>query len=581
MELPVALNEDMVGTFAGFNALAQVPRTLASPYEHRVAGSMSPGKIVVLGSMTKMPVAGVVWQTMQYVVGFKRLGYDVYYVEAHGRTPSMFSEREGDDASEKAATFIERVMRRFDLAGRWAFHALHADGRVYGLSDAQLNELYRSAALLINLHGGTMPLPEHYATDRLVYLGTDPVEVEIELHDGIPRAIDFLAPHCAFFSYGENYGNADCKLPVSKVYRFKPTRQPIIVDFWENAALNAAKDFTTIGNWRQPWREVTFQGEVFHWSKHLEFLKFIDLPQRTGQSFELALSSYDEEERRMLEAAGWRVRPALDISMDLDAYRDYILKSRGEFTVAKDQNVRLRSGWFSDRSASYLAGRRPVITQETGFSNILPTGTGLFGFSTMDEILDAVEAINSDYARHSRAAYDIAREYFSYDRVLTRLLDDVGLERENRQLQKASRPLPHEACRVRIEAELPRELAEDSVTQVECLIENQGSRDFVSAPPYPVHISYQWIDPATGLRLDGIEGRRTVLQKPLAPRQPQTYSVYIQSPKRSGEFILRLTLVQEWVAWFCDLTEDNVCAGSIRIVKSVAASERERVTVAQ
>lgn len=564
---------DEGGVISSNEEHTESPGTLSKANKRRAPGILRSGKIVVLGSMTKMPVAGVVWQTMQYVVGFKRLGYDVYYVEAHARTPSMFSEEDGDDASEKAAAFVERVMRRFDLADRWAFHALHAGGRVYGLSDSQLKDLYASAALLINLHGGTKPLPEHYATDRLVYLGTDPVELEIELYDGVQSTLDFLAAHCAFFTFGENYGNADCKVPVYKDLDLKPTRQPVIVDFWNHNRQIAGTNFTTVGNWRQPWREVRYQGELFHWSKHLEFLKFIDLPRRTSQSFELALSSYEENDKQMLEARGWQVRPALEFSMNQDAYRDYILESRGEFTVAKDQNVRLRSGWFSDRSASYLAGGRPVITQETGFSNILPTGSGLFGFSTMDEILGAVEAINSDYARHSCDASEIAREYFSYDRVLTRLLEDVGMERENRRSEPSSPRLPYGACRVRVKAALPSELPAESVVKVDCIVENLGTRDFVSAQPYPVHISYQWIDPATGLPLEGVEGRRTALAGPLAPHRPQTYSVHVQALKQSGEFNLRLTLVQEHVAWFSDLNDDNACTGRVRIVDSVAARD--------
>lgn len=174
-----------------------------------------------------------------------------------------------------------------------------------------------------------------------------------------------------------------------------------------------------------------FRGEPYHWSKHFEFIKFIDLPSRTRQPFELALSSCGETDRQMLESRGWRVRRAVDFSkgLDFDAYRDYICGSRGEFTVAKDQNIRLRSGWFSDRAATYLAAGRPVITQETGFSNILPTGEGLFAFSTMDEILAAVDAINSDYPRHRRAASEIAREYFSYDVVLKKLLQQIGSTR--------------------------------------------------------------------------------------------------------------------------------------------------------
>jgi hypothetical protein len=172
---------------------------------------------------------------------------------------------------------------------------------------------------------------------------------------------------------------------------------------------------------------VEFEGEIYTWSKHHEFLKVLDLPRRSAQAFELGLSSYDDGDRRLLEDHGWNIRPAMEFSTDLNAYRRYICESRGEFTVAKDQNVRLRSGWFSERSAQYLAAGRPVITQDTGFGNVLPTGRGLFAFSTMDDILAAVDAVNSDYELHRRAASELAREYFNYDVVLPGMLSEVGL----------------------------------------------------------------------------------------------------------------------------------------------------------
>lgn len=384
-------------------------------------------KIVLLGTMSKMPVAGIVFMTVQYLVGLKRLGYDPYYVEAHARTPSMLMASASDDSSALAAQFIANVMLRFDLGGdHWAFHALHDDGRCYGMSEVQLNQLYQSAGLILNLHGGTMPLPEHAETGRLVYLGTDPVEVEIDLHHNVRQTIEYLEPHCAFFTWGENYGNPDCRLPVDDRFAFKKTRQPVVIDLWDPFGTGVRHPFTTIGSWRQEWRTVTFEGETYHWSKHHEFLKFLDLPQRTPQVFELALSSFEPADRVMLEEHGWHVRESLPMSTDIDQYRNYIGQSRAEFTVAKDQNVRLRSGWFSDRSATYLAAGRPVVTQETGFSNILPTGEGLFGFSTTDEAIDAVDRINADYTRHSRAATSIAREYFDHEVVLKRLLDDIG-----------------------------------------------------------------------------------------------------------------------------------------------------------
>jgi hypothetical protein len=217
-------------------------------------------------------------------------------------------------------------------------------------------------------------------------------------------------------------------LPVSDRFEFRPTRQPVVMDFWDHAGRETGDAFTTIGNWQQPWREVVFRGQTYSWSKHHEFLKVIDLPRRVpGQPLELGLSSYSPEDAGMLKSHGWRVRHALDFSMDADAYRRYIAESRGEFTVAKDQNVRLRSGWFSDRSATYLAAGRPVVTQDTAFGNVLPTGEGLFAFTTVDDAAAAIEAIHSDYPRHRRAASAVAREYFGHDVVLGRLLREVGL----------------------------------------------------------------------------------------------------------------------------------------------------------
>jgi len=390
-----------------------------------------PDKIVVLGLMSHFPVAGVVWQTIHYLIGLQRLGYNVFYVEAHGCFPSMLMQSEDDDGPLRAAAYVAEIMNRFGLSDHWAYDTRHEPRRFFGMSELQVKNLYAEAAVLINLSAATLPLPEHTATDRLVYLETDPVEVQIDLLSQKRETIEFLQDHCALFTYGENFGKPDCVLPSSDRFQFLPTRQPVVMDFWENRGSGGATIFTTVGNWNQPGRRRWFGGEVYHWSKHFEFMKFISLPSHTRQHFELALGSYTEADRQMLERHGWRVRRALDISkgLDFEAYRGYVCDSRGEFTVAKDQNIRLRSGWFSDRSATYLAVGRPVITQETGFSNILPTGEGLFAFSTMDEILAAVDAINSDYPRHRRAAFEIARAYFGHDVVLKRLLREIGLNR--------------------------------------------------------------------------------------------------------------------------------------------------------
>lgn len=424
-------------------------------------------KIVVLGFLSHFPVAGVAWQTLHYLVGFQRLGFDVYYVEAHGCTPSKLMQDENDDGARLAAAYIEQTLSRVDLQHSWAYHSLY-DSRYFGLSQKQLKELYQSASLIINLHGSHLPTPELAGSGRLVYLETDPVDVEIDLFDQKAETLEYLSPHCAFFTYGENLGKPDCLVPPPQQFDFLATRQPVVMDFWDGRGSDPGACLTTIGNWRQPWREFTFKGEVYRWSKHLEFQKFLDLPSRVAQPFELALSSFNEEDRRLLEGHGWRVRTALELSSEPDVYRQYIAGSRGEFTVAKDQNVRLRSGWFSDRAATYLAAGRPVITQETGFSNWLPTGAGLFAFSSTDDAVQAVESINSDYERHRKAALAIARECFSYDVVLTRLLRDLGMERPGNKAAEARKPLPADLI-VMPTSRWPTRLPEDTLRTAEHL----------------------------------------------------------------------------------------------------------------
>ncbi len=384
--------------------------------------------IVLLGAMTRMPVGGVIWQTVHYLVGLQRLGFDVFYAEDHGMYPSMFTSKDDVDGGDKAAAFIARTLEHFDLGSSWSYHAWHAEDRYYGAGKLATESALEGAAAVINLHGSTLPKARHQKGGPFIYLETDPVGPEVELHNKLEATESFLDAHSAYFTFGENLGAVDCKVPLPPSrYRFRPTRQPVVCDFWNGGATRPGDLFTTIANWRQPQRQVTLEGEVYNWSKHHEFEKFLELPRRTKQQFELALSSYEKSDREMLEAKGWLLRDALTFSRDPDRYRDYIVRSRGEWTVAKDQNVRLRSGWFSDRAATYLAAGRPVVTQETGFSNVLPTGSGLFGFSTIEEAAAAIEEINSGYELHSRRSAEIAREYFEAEKVLSKLLCEADV----------------------------------------------------------------------------------------------------------------------------------------------------------
>jgi ATP-binding cassette subfamily B protein/subfamily B ATP-binding cassette protein MsbA len=426
------------------SAAVMEPAVAAAPAPSRVpaAPTMTTAiatrrpSIVVLGSMSAMPVGGVVWQTLQYLVGFQRIGYDVYYVEAHGRYPRMMDPNAGREGVEGVVDLIASTMARVNMAGRWCYVSAHEGERYYGMSRHDIDRRYLEAEAIINLHGGTVPRPEHMRTGRLVYLETDPVGIEVGVASGRRADIDFLSMHNAFFTYGENYGAPDCGVPQSDRFQFLPTRQPIVLEYWPFDR-RPAKAFTTVGNWHQH-QDVVLDGETYSWSKRVEFLKFVDLPKRSKETFELALSQCPPEDIALLKEKGWQVRDAGEFSYDAAAYRSYIASSRAEFTVAKDQNVRLRSGWFSDRSAAYLAAGRPVVTQDTGFGNVLPTGAGLFAFNTMEEAVHAIGQIGSAYERQRVAARGIAEEWFDSDAVLGQLLRYLGLSVPGRRIPLSS-----------------------------------------------------------------------------------------------------------------------------------------------
>ncbi len=383
--------------------------------------------VVVLGMMTKIPVAGVVWQTLHYLIGLERLGFAPYYVEAHGRTPSMLMSSDAQDPSDLAAAFLARTLGPWGMGDRWSYQVPGDPAATRGLDDAAVTRVLARAEVVLNLHGGTVPQPEHAAGGRLVYVETDPVQPQIELHDGVAETVDFLDPHVAFFTFAENFPGPACTLPDSGRYRFRPTRQPVVLDLWEGGPDTPGERFTTVANWHQPWRTVEFDGATMGWTKDAQFRRLLDLPARTSAHLELALANCDTADRALLADHGWSVADALEISAEAAPYRAYIQGSRGEFTVAKEQNIAFATGWFSDRSATYLAAGRPVVTQDTGFAHVLPTGRGLLTFATVDEAAAALESVEADPVGHGDAAREIAREHFAHDRVLTDLLDAVGV----------------------------------------------------------------------------------------------------------------------------------------------------------
>lgn len=399
--------------------------------------------IVVVGTLASDPYAGMAWMHMQIVVGLLRLGHNAYYFETTSTWPHNPKLGMRVDNTQYAIPYLKDIAERFGIAERWAYRCSFSQNKEWiGLNKIKAEALLANADFVFNVSAATKFEEEELKIGRLVYFGTDPVYHEIKYAEGDEEVRRFIDKHNDIVTYGENIGNPDCPIPPLPRLKSK-TRQAILIDYWKNGD-PAKNEFTTVGNWKQGGRDLIFNGETYFWSKHHEFLKFIDLPKRTNQPIELAMNLAKPEtikhgegtsvpalglatdEYSMLTSNGWKLVDAPAFTVNPWHYKDYIISSRGEFTFAKDQNIRLKSGWFSERSACYLAAGRPVITQDTGFGCKLPTGEGLFAFNTMDQILAAFDSINSNYKKHSKAAADIAEEYFKAETVLENVLNDLA-----------------------------------------------------------------------------------------------------------------------------------------------------------
>jgi hypothetical protein len=389
------------------------------------------------------PYAGMAWMTMQITVGLHRLGHDVWYLEFTSDWPYDPLRQQKVDDPGYAVPYLSRVAESFGLAGRWGYRSSYSDFAWHGIDRSRAEDLLKSADAVFNIAGATRLTKEALRVPNWIYFGTDPVLHELAYDEGQTTVRALIDEHQACVTYGENIGTPVSPLPPLPNLIAR-TRQPVLMDLWPSGP--PTRDvYTTVSNWKQVGLDVEFRGETYTWSKHHEFLKFIELPARVPIKLELAMNlakrqpiraddheavpavGVESDARDIIERNNWNLVSSPEFTMDPWTYRSYVQASRGEFTVARDLNVRLRSGWFSERSACYLAAGRPVITQDTGFGATVATGAGLFAFTTMEEIVDAVRRIESDYAAQSKAAHDVAREYFASDVVLPKLVADIGL----------------------------------------------------------------------------------------------------------------------------------------------------------
>jgi hypothetical protein len=402
-------------------------------------------RIIVTGLVGQYAFGGVAWDYLQFVEGFRQLGHDVFYLEDTEMWPYDPIQNTISEDCTYNVSYLRGVMEKLGLADRWIYRSA-PDASYHGHTEAEAKEICATADLYLNVSGCGWLRPEYLAIPCKVFLDSDPMFTQVALASGKQDVIERIRAHDRHFTFAENIGAADCLVPEVS-FHWIPTRQPIVLDWWQSAPEHsdgvvaavpggqavAPEDgryytsphrnvFTTVMNWVS-YKSCEYQDRTWG-QKDTEFLKFVDLPRRTAQPFEIAMGMGPGMKRptEMLQQKGWQIIEPAEHLPNPWTYREYLRASKGEWSVAKEGYVASRSGWFSCRSACYLALGRPCVLQDTGWSHIYPTGHGLFAFSTLDETLAGIDAINADYAAHSRAARDLAEQMFDARKVLAELI---------------------------------------------------------------------------------------------------------------------------------------------------------------
>jgi len=364
---------------------------------------------------------GAIWAVLQYVLGLKRLGHEVYFVEPIPQT-ALRPAGAPLALSENAASF-RQVTRDFGLE-RSAALLLTGTHETSGLPYDELCQAARRADLLINV-SGMLTDPELIADIPCrVYLDLDPAFNQLwHAVEGINMR---FAGHTHFVTIGQAIGEPDCPVPTCGLNWIK-TLQPIVLEHWPVADRIVYDGLTTVGNWRG-YGSVEYKGVQYGQKAH-SLREYMTLPRQSSEKFMPALSIDPGEARDLAALAenGWHLLDPARVAATPADYRRFIQGSKAEFGIAKSGYVAARCGWFSDRSVCYLASGRPVIAQETGFSRYLPTGAGLFAFRNQAEALAAIDEMNRDYAYHARAARKISESHFDSELVLSQLLRNLGL----------------------------------------------------------------------------------------------------------------------------------------------------------
>jgi hypothetical protein len=376
-------------------------------------------RIIVLGYIVRGPLGGLAWHYLQYVLGLSRLGHEVFFVEQGDDYPSCYDparDTRGTDPTY-GLQFIDETFRRVGLDGCWAFFDVQAGGWC-GPQSARIQQICRDADLCLNVSGMNQLPPFLRAIPVRVFIDTDPAFTQIR-HLTDDEARQRALHHNAFFTFAENLPEGRASIPDDGL-PWLATRQPVVLDAWPVGPPDHNGRFTSVLLW-ESYQAREYAGRHYG-LKAQSFGPFLDLPRRSGRVFELALGG-PSAPAGLLEKFGWSVFNPLEATRDPWTYQGFIRRSKAEFGIAKHGYVVSRSGWFSERTAGYLASGRPAIVQDTGFSEWLPRGEGVLPFDTLEDVLAAIDSVDTHYERHCRAARDFAEAYFDARTVLARLID--------------------------------------------------------------------------------------------------------------------------------------------------------------
>lgn len=377
-------------------------------------------RIIVGSYIVRFPVGGYMSWVLQWLLGFKGLGHDVYFVEKSGWPDACFDPVQNtmsDDCTQGIAT-LARELDRFGLSDRWCFVDIF--GHYYGMSKQEIESAFRSADMFVDMgsHGSWLEEASRAGTTVLVDGEPGYTQMKLARKALAGEAID---AYDQYYTVGLNVGHPSCHVPTLS-RKWHSVFDPVYLPLFRISTPPAGAPFTTVMSW-QAHDAIEFEDKVYG-QKDVEFHKFVDLPNLVSDPLEIAVAGQDVP-RDSLHKAGWHLRDAHQASLTLDAFYEYVQRSKGEFSVCKNVFVETVSGWFSDRSAVYLASGRPVVIQDTGFSGFLPCGRGLFAVKSPEEAADAIRTISADWPTHSRAAREIAEGYLDARIVLRKFVDEV------------------------------------------------------------------------------------------------------------------------------------------------------------